>query len=273
MEMIASTARCGTSILLTLAVVLAYPLGNSALVGQTIRGRLLDRETDLGVELGLVMMFRENGDSVTATLTEDDGYFSVTAPSGGSFVLVASAFGYEETPAGVFELGEDGQMSILFRIPPAPMAIDEIVVALDRPALEHRLVRNGFVRRATRGLGHFITPREIEESPARTTSGLLRGIPGVSMRPTAGGFADFAGETVIVRGPMGGWCVPTLYLDGAWIHYDGSTSLDAVVPLAMVEAVEIYRRPSEIPIEYSATRAPGAGGSTCGVLVIWTKTR
>ena len=133
---------------------------------QTIDGTLMEVETGQPISLGLVIMMTESGDSVTSGVSNGQGRFSVTAPEAGSFILVASAFGFKETAAGVFELGPDGEMDVEFRIAAAPMPIDGILVSLQRPALEHQLVKNGFVRRVTRGLGRFITPIMIEESAA-----------------------------------------------------------------------------------------------------------
>ena len=41
----------------------------------------------------------------------------------------------------------------------------------------------------------------------------------------------------------------------------------------MIDAVEIYRRPAEVPIEYGMTTSGDVAGGPCGVVVIWTKTR
>jgi hypothetical protein len=49
--------------------------------------------------------------------------------------------------------------------------------------------------------------------------------------------------------------------------------IQLLAPLAMIDAVEIYRRPAEVPIEYGMTTTGGTSGGPCGVIVIWTKTR
>ena len=254
--------------------------------GQTIEGTLLDLDTEEPISLGLVLMYTEAGDSVEMTVTDELGRFRLASPEPGSFLLRASALGYEETPAGVFELGEDAVMTVEYRLEPRPLALDALVVNLEGPVLEHRLVRRGFVRRLQRGLGVFITPHDIEESSATSTEQLLTGISNVRVGPiqvARGGGTDGIiyerpeiGETVQIRAPGGGWCTPTLYVDGIRAFYDtqatGATSaatLSTVAPLTTVEAVEVYRRPAEIPVEYSnnPTRA-----TQCGVLVVWTKT-
>ena len=271
-------ARLGVSRLLVgLTALVASGLCAPTVGAQLIRGTLMDVANDRPIDLGLVIMYTEAGDSITFTLTNERGSFSLAAPEPGSFILLASALGYRETPAGVFELDDDAEMTIEFRIRPQPVLLDEIIVALDRPVLQHQLVSNGFVRRLQRGLGHFITPYEIERSPARTTQDLFYGINGVTVRPR-GGVNSFLGDQVMMTRAGGGWCYPQVFLDGLRLPFDPSLeSIATIVPLQAVEAVEVYRRPSEVPIEYGITQGSGSGNagmaSGCGIMIIWTKRR
>lgn len=248
---------------------------------QEISGRLLDLDTDRPVPLGLVMMYTESGDSISSTISDGLGRFRVESPEPGSFVLVAAALGYEETRAGIFELGEGASMEVEYRLPSQPLPMDAFLVSVNQPVLDHHLVRNGFVRRLQRGLGKFITPHDIAESSARSTESLLTGIPQVrvgTVRISTGGLgvpAPHLGETVQIAGPLGRWCQPMVFVDGRKILYDPSTGLNlsAYASIADVEAVEVYRRPAEIPVEFPARQrmTPGDQDTGCGVLVLWTK--
>lgn len=255
--------------------VLGGPIGVVGTASaQTIEGRLLDVESGMPIPLGLVMMSTASGDSVTATVADEVGRFRISAPEPGSFLLNASALGYEETPAGVFELGEDGVMTVEYRLRPQPLAIDAMVVPLRQQVRMHHLVRNGFVRRLQRGLGHFITPHEIEQSPASSTEELMAQVPNVRVGPVyenADGFLlprGDIGETVQMRRLDGSWCSPTIYVDGRRVDYDPGIgrTLSMMAERESVEGIEIYRRPAEIPVEYNARP-----GFICGVLVVWTK--
>lgn len=242
---------------------------------QTLEGRLLDGSTDDPVEMGLLIMRSTEGDSVGSTITDGDGRFSLSASEPGSFVLIASAFGYHESTEGVFELGEDAVMTVEYRLAPAPLPIDEIVVELGGGrVLEPKLVRQGFVRRMQRGLGHFLTPWEIERSPETSTSGLLDRVPGVVL----GGSNLMPIRSLLLQGPFGP-CMPRIYLDGILVQQNGD--IDLLVPLPHVEAVEVYRRSLEVPLQYS-TRERARGGTVdedgpaldnnpCGVVLFWTK--
>lgn len=241
---------------------------------QTINGTLMEVETGQPISLGLVIMMTEAGDSVTSGVSNGQGRFSVEAPEGGSFILVASAFGFKETAAGVFELGSGGEMDVEFRVAAAPMPIDGLLVSLQRPALQHQLVKNGFVRRVTRGLGQFITPIMIEESAATSSEDLFRGIPGVGLSYPQGGINAFMGATVRLAG-TGQWCTPTIYLDGTRLSVEMTASLpmEVIAPLQTIDAIEIYRRPAEVPVEYGMTQSGSGSGGNCGVIVVWTRTR
>lgn len=270
-----SRASSGPRTLLATLVVALALLSSGMLQtaqAQTINGTLMEVDSEQPISLGLVLMMTESGDSITSTVTDGRGRFSISADEPGSFVLIASAFGFKETAAGVFELGENGVMDIEFRIAAAPMPIDGLIVSLQRPVLEHNLVRNGFVRRITRGQGRFITPADIEKSSVNTTADLFRGIPGVHLTNPPGGI--IGPRTVVRLVSQNDYCAPTIYLDGARISSGmaADMSIDDLAPLQMVDAIEIYRRPSEVPIEYGMT-GTGGGRGPCGVVVLWTKTR
>jgi len=100
-----------------MALIAAGALASSpSLHAQTIHGRLLDIDTGLPIDLGLVIMLTESGDSITSALTTQNGYFSLTSPMPGTFLLLGSAWGYRETGDGVFELGEGAELTVEFRI-------------------------------------------------------------------------------------------------------------------------------------------------------------
>lgn len=239
---------------------------------QTIRGHLLDATTGEPIDLGLVIMLTEDGDSVTNALTGRGGYFSITSLNPGSFVLLGSGLGYEESKAGVFDLGMGGEVSVEFRLPAMPLPIDEILVELDRNVLEHKLIRTGFVRRYQRNVGgHFVTPYDIEESSALSTEDLLQPIQGVRVQAIEDKDYGRIGDAVLIES-RGRLCKPTIYLDGTRIRYQPEITgagLSSFVPLHEVQAVEVYPTPATVPVEYNATRTARDG--VCGVMVFWTR--
>ena len=124
---------------------------------------------------------------------------------------------------------------------------------------------------------HFITPYDIENSLAFATADLFRGIPGVSVIGAGGGgILSYQGDIVQMLSATG-YCTPTIYLDGLRLSpsVTSTNSLEGLVPLNAIDAAEIYRRPSEVPIEYAGTGVQSSTGDfgVCGVLVLWTKRR
>ena len=271
--------RAAVAPALAVGLALAALALGGPLHGQTVRGHLLDAGSGRPIDLGLVMLWTEEGDSVTYTVSQQDGYFSLTSARPGGFRLVGAALGYEEASAGVFDLGMGGEITVEFRLATQPLPIDEMLVSLERPVREHALVRNGFVRRLQRGLGIHVTPHDIEESPASATEDLLAGLPGLFVGPIrsrGGRPLDHVGDHVQMRSPTGLRCTPGVWLDGVRVRYapGEGASLSTLAPLSTVEAVEVYRSPSEVPIEYAAMAAHGGGSApegACGILLIWTR--
>ncbi len=240
---------------LIIAAVAMCGFSPTSLRAQTIRGTLVERDSNRPINLGSVTLYTEAGDSVTSTITNRLGRFEVTSPDPGTFLLLAVSLGHRETTVGVFELGEGGEISVEFRIPVEALPLEGILVETSRMA--EQLELNGFTRRVQEGLGLFMTPADIEESYAMRTSDLFVGMLNVRL---AGN-----GDRLMIRG-FGGYCPPKIWVDGL-PQIGVGQSLEDIVPLEAVAAVEVYRRASELPLQYG-----GANNTGCGVVLFWTKT-
>jgi hypothetical protein len=103
--------------------------------------------------------------------------------------------------------------------------------------------------------GTFITRSEIEQSRSRLTTDLLRRrVPSVHIVSVRGG------TRVYMRGNTSRRCAPQLFVHAT--PYSGE--VDDFSP-DVVEAIEIYSGPSELPPELNIGRA------MCGAIVIWTR--
>lgn len=235
--------------------------GPTGLAAQTLFGVLLERGTDRPIDLGVVTLLTVAGDSVDAVLSDEVGEFRLEASGPGDFRLAASALGYKPTVAsGVFSLPKGSSMTLEFRLEPLPLEIGGLTIEA-RSSLykEPALVRNGFVDRAQRGFGRFITPVDIERSPASSTSDLLARTGRVTTRYVLGG------DRILMMGTRG-YCTPTVYLDGFRVDLS-DVSIDVVAPRTDLEAAEVYRSAVEAPPRF------GGGMEGCGVIVLWTRTR
>ena len=90
--------------LLLTVLALTVPTVPMGLTAQTVRGVLVDEHTGDPIALGRVMLVTPGRDSITATLTDERGYFELAANEGGTFSLVAEAFGYWSSLIGPIDL-------------------------------------------------------------------------------------------------------------------------------------------------------------------------
>jgi hypothetical protein len=245
---------------LGLAIACALSSGGD-LSAQTVYGVLLERGSDRPIELGLVMLLTMEGDSVATVLSDEAGEFVLEASDAGDFRIAASALGYKPTVAGsVLSLPKGSSLTLEFRIEPLPIEIGGITIEAHSPLFQQpNLVRNGFLERAQRGFGRFVSPVDIESSPALSTSDLLVRTGRVTTRYVLGG------DRILMMGSRG-YCTPTVYVDGFRVDLS-DISIDVIAPKTDLEAAEVYRSTSEAPLRF------GGGMEGCGVVVLWTKHR
>lgn len=186
-------------------------------------------------------------------VTDSTGHFTIVdAPAGPDTVRVSLiGFAQEQVP---LELKPDHTTRVTFLLSETVLKVEDISVEVER---ERSGKLSGFEKRRKVGLGHFITPEEIEERDARRPSDLLRTVPGVSVGSYRLGQADVR----VTRGPVGNDCDVTYWVDGVAYsdyHIDDLNQDDLL-------AIEIYRGPSETPQRF-LFRNEG-----CGTIVVWTR--
>jgi hypothetical protein len=109
-----------------------------------------------------------------------------------------------------------------------------------------------------RGVGSFFTPDQVQSAEELRAIEMLQGLPGVRTTVDAEGR-----ERLLLRGASG-YCVPTVFVDGVRTEWANvNMSLDAIVPMEMIYAVEVHRGVTGTPIEFGSF-------NDCGVLVFWT---
>ena len=238
---------------------------------QGIRGTGRDARTAEPVMLAYVGLLAPGRELVVAGLADRDGSFSLNAPAAGSYFLYVARMGYKSVIDGLFQVGEDGVFELQVGLTRAAVELEDLVVEAEEQRSKLELV--GFMERAAIGRGTFLIGEDIQAIALDKITDAFRNIPGldvVTARPFVGPEAMRNPEIRIRRG--GGECSPTLYVDGAIMALgsqrpeSGPVRPDDFVMPASVEAVEIYVRPSETPIQYEAM-------GRCGVVLIWTYTR
>lgn len=116
----------------------------------------------------------------------------------------------------------------------------------------------GFEDRAKRGFGTFLTRDDIEKQQSILLTDVFRTIPGLTV--------GFDGSNYVVQSArsVGSGCQVQWYLDGS--PYDNSSNdLDQMLRPDDIEAIEVYKSASEVPVQFQGQNA------SCGTVVVWTK--
>jgi hypothetical protein len=203
------------------------------------------------------------------TLTDTSGAFHLADVPLGTQSLLIRAIGYH--PVRIDLTLEAGDSLLL---DPGILALQAFAIEL--PAVTARgdaaqlpaLTRAGFYERRARGFGAFAAGDEISRWYPRTISDILRHLPGVGVVANPNYMRsspriDLRPYLIQLRG-----CSSILiFLNGVSVGSaaDPDFSLDLVADAMDVSAVEVYRGPSEIPLQFNATN------SLCGAVVIWTE--
>lgn len=119
------------------------------------------------------------------------------------------------------------------------------------------LRRRGFFERRDGEGGVFYTREELDQRGVQMFSDIFGSVPGVRIQRRGG-------ERALVSQRRNG-CRMTVFVDGTEMAYIAQ-NIDAL-PFDDVAAVEIYRGPSEIPIEYAYMKS----NDTCGAVLVWTR--
>lgn len=116
----------------------------------------------------------------------------------------------------------------------------------------------GFESRQKRGFGTFLTRDDIEKQQPILLTDVFRTIPGLTV--------GFDGSNYVVQSSRsaGTGCAVQWYLDGS--PFDNSQNdLDQMLRPDDIEAIEVYKSASEVPMQFQGTSA------SCGTILIWTK--
>jgi hypothetical protein len=190
------------------------------------------------------------------TRTDEAGRFSFPRITQTAVELSVRRVGYEQANVAVrAERGATDTVRIV--LVPAVTRLDTVTVTAAQ--LRHQLWMAEFEERRQRGVGAFITRREIEARNSSRPSDVVRTIPGVRLVRTPSGTG--------IRFPSSGSgrrdCPPMMWIDGQRVP---GMEID-VLNLRDIEALELYQGPSTTPLRFSI----GSSGTSCGTVVVWTR--
>ncbi len=207
------------------------------------------------------------GDSVMMTFSDSLGEFVLTAPQPGSYYVSARRLGYSPDLAGPYELQPGHAVDVAFSMRRLAFVLDPLNVTA--AAVDQFLESVGFNHRKRFGRGYFMDREEIEKrlGSVADAAQLLSVVPGVEV---VEGLSDRVGGSLIrISRAACDDKGPRIWVDGFLIDTQDMGemelyALSQVVQPEDVYAIEVYRSPSQVPVEY------GGAQSGCGVVLIWT---
>ena len=198
-------------------------------------------------------------------VSNDSGEYRIEGlPSGRATVMVRHIGFHPDSKRLTLAQGDTKQVKFV---------LEGMLEELDAVLVTAQQSANGrmqeFWARRMVGLGVFITRAEIERRHPGQTADLFHGVMGIRVisRGTEG-TRLVSGRAGISASPRANSaasnaCTMQYYVDGIFMT-PGTFSVDEIVP-AQLEAIEIFRGPSEIPARFRQ-RETG-----CGLVVIWTR--
>jgi hypothetical protein len=148
----------------------------------------------------------------------------------------------------------------------APSELEPIAVEAPAPTNVRRPL-DDFERRRRESSGDFITREEFESARHRQTTDLLRRMRGIRIRANVrfqevGPPLQISMTRSFRRSED---CPPLFFLDGQLLGNAFNTDVNTVVPVEIIEAIEVYSATAGLPQEFNRR------GSSCGVIAFWTR--
>ena len=196
-----------------------------------------------------------------ATETDGRGRFTFTRLYPGRHLVQFSHLGYATRADSIGV--EYGRMSnIRVSLSADPVWLDPIEVSVERRDIV--LEQAGFYHREAIGFGKFLDRDDIEKRPPGRMSDLFAGLAGVTLVAGPNGRRNVMLNAGRYRSAP---CFPRVVLDDMIVGGGSSlpADLDILLTRSALAGVEVYTRTAGIPVKYGGT------GSSCGVIVIWTR--
>ncbi len=193
----------------------------ATLSGQSISGRLLDKDTSEPLEYATTALYqKEDGTLVTGVITDSDGRFMISGIALGSYRLEVSFIGYNKQLLENLDLTADQkQIDVgIIALTIGTNLLNEVVVTTETATLINKIDRQIF------------ETKKFQNAQGGTATDVLRNLPSVSL--------NGLGE-IQVRGTSGF----VILLNGKPVQGNATTLLDQL-PANSIQRVEVITAPS-----------------------------
>ena len=236
---------------------------------QLYRGKVIDEYSRKPVPYVTVSLQNEDNEHIRHTSTDEEGQYLLVAPEPSNYYVHVKRIGYSENIAGPYYIETGDTLNIVFRIMEVAESLGEITVEgtpYEEFLTENYLKANNFYTRKKRGIGQFMTKKEIEDRKAIETSALFTGIHGIKR------FYSNIGPPQLLNQHAN--CAPKIIINGMTLTssspltLSGSggnfTSVDFLVNVDNLVGMEVYTSLIGQPAAYGPK-------SRCGAIVFWTR--
>jgi len=186
--------------------------------------------------------------------TDSTGRYSFANLAASTGTLRVRHFGFEPKMIDVHVTSDDHAETVNVELETTARRLDAIESTADSVLMQDPRLRAFEERAESNGFGHYVRPERIAELRPVWTSDVLRGLPGVQLRPSTR-----LGNEVRIRG-----CMPLVWVDGNRMP---GVELDDATHTNDVAAIEVYNSLSGVPARYTDRTA------TCGTILVWLKPR
>ncbi len=188
--------------------------------------------------------------------TDAAGEALIEGMARGRYRVRVSFLGYQPRELAA-RLDGPGPWGVIVEMAESQITMNGVVVEA-RDLSGSRLAADGFFDRLRLGAGTVLNIEDLKRRNPITLTDALRGVLGVRIRRGDRG-------PVATSQSAGSECALAVFLDGVPYRY-ASENLDAVSAQNVV-AVEVYRRPSQVPLQYNQLGVSDG----CGVALVWTE--
>ncbi len=263
------------------AISLATQPGGAC--AQVLTGHVIEGESGKPVRHATLELLDQRARILVRVNVDSAGAFRVRQWEPGKYQLKAKALGYATASSAAFDLATGDVVDVTIRLDADAVRLEPVVVnARARETLAEMALAGYYDRRAAgqrMGAGRFLERSTIAQR-GRTLTQVLATVTGLRVlylegctAPVVSMVGNAANRLQQARGmsrlradncqPLN-VCRASIYIDGVEMMYNEAVSIDHAVPLDWIEAIEVYRRPSETPAEF-------LGRASCGVVAIWTR--
>ena len=123
-------------LIVLVSLILSPPLSHQSLGQVSIEGHTVDNQEQPASFANVRLLKVLDSTLVTGTVTNMEGYFQLSAPASGDFLITISMIGYQTTTT---RISVDGQQAVnlgVFRLQDDVRQLDEIVVSAQKPLYE-----------------------------------------------------------------------------------------------------------------------------------------